>query len=300
MGKLVLAKQPALRAPYLLAGFGGWPNGGDVSTETVQFVQSALEADPIGEITADDLYIYSSPTLASRPIVSISHGVLQSLSFPVNTIYAWQHPHGGDHDLLFLQGVEPDLHWEQFAAAIVECVEVFQVQRLYTIGGYLDHAPHTRVPRISAVVTQPALRTELRAYEVDLTDYEGPTSIQSYLLARCQERGIEGISLWGSTPSYIQGGYPRVIQAMLQLLQQMWHLPLNLSPIEAQAAELEATLHEQIDSNPELAEYIKRLEHAYDLAEHEESDMEDTDGIVDEIQQFLRQRRTDRPDHDAS
>jgi chromosome condensin MukBEF ATPase and DNA-binding subunit MukB len=87
---------------------------------------------------------------------------------------------------------------------------------------------------------------------------------------------------------------------MLQLLRQMWHLPLNLSPIEAQAAELEATLHEQIDSNPELAEYIKRLEHAYDLAEHEEADAEDTDGIVDEIQQFLRQRRTDRPDHDAS
>ena len=289
MAKLVLTKRPSLHAPYLVAGFGGWPNGGNVSTDTVYFLQSTLKAERIGEITSDDLYIYSSPTLASRPITVIREGVLESLRFPSNTIFASQHL-GAEHDLLLLQGIEPDLHWQQFADAIVECLQTFKAQRLYTIGGYLDYAPHTRIPRLSAVVTDEALKDELEAYDVDLTDYEGPTSIQSYLLAACRAQGIEGISLWGGAPSYVQGSYPRLTQAMLQFLSQLWRLPLDLEEIEEQAIELEATLHEQIDTNPELADYIRRLEQVYDQAEGPQPDM-NTDAIVDEIQQFLRRRR---------
>jgi proteasome assembly chaperone (PAC2) family protein len=289
MAKLVLTKRPSLRAPYLIAGFGGWPNGGNVSTDTVYFLQSTLKAEQIGEITADDLYIYSSPTLASRPITVIRDGVLESLRFPSNALFACQRL-GAEHDLLLLQGIEPDLHWQQFADAIVECLQTFKAQRLYTIGGYLDYAPHTRIPRLSAVVTHDALKDELESYDVDLTDYEGPTSIQSYLLAACRAQGIEGISLWGGAPSYVQGSYPRLTQTMLQFLSQLWHLPLDLEEIEEQAIELEATLHEQIDTNPELADYIRRLEQAYDQAEGPQPDM-NTDTIVDEIQQFLRRRR---------
>jgi proteasome assembly chaperone (PAC2) family protein len=289
MAKLVLTKRPPLRAPYLIAGFGGWPNGGNVSTDTVYFLQSTLKAEQIGEITADDLYIYSSPNLASRPITVISEGVLESLRFPSNTLFACQRL-GAEHDLLLLQGIEPDLHWQQFADAIVECLQTFKAQRLYTIGGYLDYAPHTRMPRLSAVVTHEALKDELEAYDVDLTDYEGPTSIQSYLLAACRAQGVEGISLWGGAPSYVQGSYPRLTQAMLQFFSQLWHLPLDLEEIEEQAIELEATLHEQIDTNPELADYIRRLEQVYDQAEGPQPDM-NTDAIVDEIQQFLRRRR---------
>jgi proteasome assembly chaperone (PAC2) family protein len=289
MAKLVLTKRPSLRAPYLIAGFGGWPNGGNVSTDTVYFLQSTLKAEQVGEITSDDLYIYSSPTLASRPITVIREGVLESLRFPSNTIFACQRL-GAEHDLLLLQGIEPDLNWQQFADAIVECLQTFKAQRLYTIGGYLDYAPHTRMPRLSAVVTHEALKDELEAYDVDLTDYEGPTSIQSYLLAACRDQGIEGISLWGGAPSYVQGSYPRLTQVMLQFLSQFWHLPLDLEEIEEQATELEATLHEQIDTNPELADYVRRLEQVYDQAEGPQPDM-NTDAIVDEIQQFLRRRR---------
>ena len=285
----MLTKRPSLRAPYLIAGFGGWPNGGNVSTDTVYFLQSTLKAEQIGEITSDDLYIYSSPTLASRPITVIREGVLESLRFPSNTLFACQRL-GAAHDLLLLQGIEPDLHWQQFADAIIECLQTFKVQRLYTIGGYLDYAPHTRMPRLSAVVTHEALKDELEAYDVDLTDYEGPTSIQSYLLAACRAQGIEGVSLWGGAPSYVQGSYPRLTQAMLQFLSQLWRLPLDLEEIEEQAIELEATLHEQIDTNPELADYIRRLEQVYDQAEGPQPDM-NTDAIVDEIQQFLRRRR---------
>jgi proteasome assembly chaperone (PAC2) family protein len=294
MGKLALAQQPALHAPYLVAGFAGWPNGGGVSTDVVEFLKTYLDAERVGEITSDGLYIHSSPSLASRPVVTIQRGLMHSMYFPTNDLFAWQ-DQNGSHDLLLLLGIEPDLQWEQFAEAVFDCIRTFNVQRLYTIGGYLDYAPHTRVPRLSAVVTSKGLQAELAAYDVEPAEYEGPTSIQSYLLSLCQEEGIEGIGVWGGTPSYIHGAYPKVIQSVLRLLSQLWHLPLELGVFEEQTAELETSLHEQIDSNPELADYIKHLEQAYDMAEEEQPRFE-TDTMVDEIQRFLRRRRDDSGD----
>ena len=289
MGKLVLAEQPPLKAPYLVAGFAGWPDGGGVSTGVVDFLTSYLAAERIGEITADNFYIYSSPALASRPIVTVKQGLVQSLHFPSNELFVWRNQNG-PHDLVLLQGIEPDLHWQQFADALVECIDTLGVERVYTIGGYLDYAPHTRVPRLSAMVTHEFLQEALRLHDVEFAEYEGPTSIQSYLLSYCQEQGIEGVGFWGGTPSYIQGSYPKVTQSMLELLSQLWHLPLELGMFEEQTAELESSLHEQIDSSPELAEYIKRLEQAYDMDEPEPP-LFGTDTMVDEIEQFLRRRR---------
>jgi proteasome assembly chaperone (PAC2) family protein len=289
MAKLLLTHQPPLQAPYLLAGFAGWPDGGGVSTGVVDFLVSYLAAERIGEIPLDDLYIASSPSSASRPVVQIQQGLIQSLHFPVNEIYTWQSQSEAP-DLILLQGIEPDLNWQEFVEAVMECVEVFGVQRVYTVGGYLDYAPHTRVPRISATVTHPELQKALSAYDVEQADYEGPTSIQSFLLAHCQSVGVEGIGLWAGTPSYIQGTYPKVVQVVLELLSRIWKLPLEFSMFEEQTAELESSLHEQIDSSPELAEYIKRLEQAYDSAEHEQPSF-GPDTMVDEIQQFLRRRR---------
>src|SRR2546430_16766368 len=90
MAKLVLTKRPSLRAPYLIAGFGGGPNGGNVSTDTVYFLQSTLKAEQIGEITSDDLYIHSSPTLASRPITIIREGPLEWPRFAAKTLFGGQ------------------------------------------------------------------------------------------------------------------------------------------------------------------------------------------------------------------
>jgi proteasome assembly chaperone (PAC2) family protein len=289
MSKLVLNQRPALRAPHLIAGFAGWPDGGGVSTSVVDFLISYLAAEQIGEISANDLSIYTSPALASRPIVKIQQGLIESLHFPANEVYAWK-SEGEAPDLVLLQGIEPDWNWQDYVEAVVECAQTLGVKRVYTIGGYLDYAPHTRIPRISAIATDAELLDTLQPYDIEPHDYDGPTSIQTYLLSHCQDVGIEGVGLWAGTPSYIQGTYPKVTQVVLEFLSQLWQLPLELGWFEEQTAELESTLHEQIDSSPELAEYIKRLEHAYDTAESEPPDV-GPDAIVDEIQQFLRRRR---------
>lgn len=88
MSKLVLNQRPALRAPHLVAGFAGWPDGGGVSTGVVDFLTSYLAAERIGELSTSELSIYTSPALASRPIVKVEQGRIESLHFPVNELYA--------------------------------------------------------------------------------------------------------------------------------------------------------------------------------------------------------------------
>src|SRR5688500_3224466 len=90
MSKLVLNRQPALQAPHLIAGFAGWPDGGGVSTGVVDFLISYLGAELIGEISANELSIYTSPALASRPMVKVQQGLIESLQFPANEVYAWK------------------------------------------------------------------------------------------------------------------------------------------------------------------------------------------------------------------
>jgi proteasome assembly chaperone (PAC2) family protein len=204
MGKLLLTKQPSLRAPYLIAGFAGWPNGGGVSTDVVEYLKSFLAAERIGEITPEDFYVHSSPALASRPIVTIREGVVRSLQFPTNELYAWQ-SQDGEHDLILLLGIEPDLHWQQFAEAVLACMQTFTVQRLYTVGGYLDYAPHTRMPRISGVVTQEALLQELAPYEIELTDYEGQ-QVFSRICCRSAKSGTSRGSACGEVRQAIFKG----------------------------------------------------------------------------------------------
>ena len=212
------------------------------------------------------------------------------MRFPSNTLHSWQCPQDGEHDLILLEGVEPDLHWQEYVAAILTCAEALSGAADLHDRRLSRPRAHTRTPRIAAVVTDAALRPELMAYDVELTDYEGPTGIQSYLLAACQERGIEGISLWGGTPTYIEGSYPHVAQAMLRLLCRMWRLAVDLQPIEEHAAELDGALHAQLDNHPDLAEYVKRLEHG--LRHGSERAAERGYGRHrDEIQQFLRQSR---------
>ena len=55
MDRLALTHTPDLRAPYLVAGFGGWANGGEVSTDVVEFLQTNLRTESLGEITSDGL-----------------------------------------------------------------------------------------------------------------------------------------------------------------------------------------------------------------------------------------------------
>src|SRR5499426_2593789 len=176
MARLILRHEPPLQAPSLVIGFAGWANAAGLSVEVVSQLQSLLDTDAIGTLEAPECYAITNPSLAHRPITTIRGGLIETLRLPTTEVHALQ---GGEEqpELLLIQGLEPDLHWQEYVQALWSLIERFSVRRVYTIGSYYDQIPHTRPPHVTAVVSEAHLKAALRSQRIDFTSYEGPTSI---------------------------------------------------------------------------------------------------------------------------
>jgi proteasome assembly chaperone (PAC2) family protein len=296
MARLILREEPRLQSPGLVIGFAGWANAAELSVEVIAQLQSLLSTEAIGTLDAPECYVITNPSLAHRPITTIRGGLVEEMRFPETEVHAWQgddtHP-----GLLLIQGLEPDLHWQDFIESLWSLIARFNVRRVYTIGSYYDQLPHTRPPRVNAVVSNPHLKAELRPHHVEFTRYEGPTSMQTFLLYTCQQRQVEGISLWGGVPPYLQGSYPRGVVRILSVLSKLMGLTLDTIALQDWINEFERMLEQQVTKNEELQSFITQLEAAYDQSIND-TDMQHGDEIVEEIQQFLRQRQ--RPGEPSS
>jgi proteasome assembly chaperone (PAC2) family protein len=288
MARLILRHEPPLQAPSLVIGFAGWANAASLSIEVVSQLQSLLGTDAIGTLEAPECYVITNPSLAHRPIATIRGGVVEELRLPTMEVHALQGA-GTQPELLLIQGLEPDLHWQEYIEALWSLINRFGVRRVYTIGSYYDQIPHTRPPHVSAAVSDVHLKAVLRSQHVEFTSYEGPTSIQTFLLYTCQQRQIEGVSLWGGVPPYLQGSYPRGVVRILSVLSKLIDCGIDSSALQSWVSEFESVLQQQMAKNDELQAFIKQLETAYDQT-MTDTDVQHGDEIVEEIQQFLRQR----------
>jgi proteasome assembly chaperone (PAC2) family protein len=289
MARLILHHEPSLQTPTLVIGFAGWANAASLSVEVVSQLQSLLDSDAIGTLEAPECYVITNPSLAHRPITTIRGGLVEELRLPTTDVHVVEGS-GTQPELLLVQGLEPDLHWHAYVEALWSLINRFGVRRVYTIGSFYDQIPHTRPPHVTAVVSDLHLKAALRAQHVDFTSYEGPTSIQTFLLYSCQQRQIEGVSLWGGVPPYLQGSYPRGVVRILSILSKLIGFSIDSSALQSWISEFESMLQQQVAKNDELQAFIKQLEAAYDQTVTD-TDVQHGDEIVEEIQQFLRQRQ---------
>src|SRR5438045_4546895 len=93
----------ALDGATLVLAFGGWMDGGDVSTGTVRRLVELLGARPVAEIDPEPFYILNFPgsmemAALFRPAIKIEDGVVTSLEMPANVFYC----HEPANLLLFL------------------------------------------------------------------------------------------------------------------------------------------------------------------------------------------------------
>lgn len=294
---LIMEKRPELQEPALIAGFGGWPNAAGISTEVVNNLREIVGAQKIGEINPEEFYVFTSVApITTRPVTEVRGGVVDELFFPNQEIFAWS-AKGEGKDLLLISGVEPDLKWQTYADIIFQLTSEFGVKQLYTLGGYYDNVPHTKAPRISAVVNDSALKKRLQGQDVVYTDYQGPTSIQSFLLMESRKYNVESISLWGAIPYYIKVNYPKAYHKLLGILLQLLEIELDISYLEEAARKMDVELALKIKEDPKLADYVKELERVYEMS-MEQPEHIDPEDIVDDIQEFLKRERGEEEEED--
>ena len=289
MSNLIFSESPELRKPKVVAGFSGWANAGEVSSGAVAYLKSKLNPTKYAEFDPEPFYDFTN----ARPHGVITDGVVKSLKFVSNEFFYWENVKG-EHDLILFLGTEPHLMWRQFSEDFFSAFQDSDPDELILLGSFYDSTPHTRDPIVSAAVNDSGMRDTLAEFDLQFTDYEGPTSIHSVLEHACVEMGIPSISLWTGTPHYLPTANPKAWRAVLDRLLPILGIDLDLRDLNRREDRLIKQVEQALSQNPKLQRYVRQLENALEVKEDDDSFQ--SEEIIKSLEDFLRQRQHDGPE----
>ncbi len=297
-GCLVMQNEPELLAPYIVVGFSGWLNAGEVSTGSVEYLRRKLGASKFAHIEPQGFHIYQipspSPEQNLRPRARIEEGVVKTLDLPKNDFYFWKS--GTSHDLILFSGVEPNMGWPEYAQAILDVARRFQAVRIYALGGVFDQVPHTRKTRFFSVVSHPRLKNDIKAFAPFLF-YEGPCSFTTMLLHLAGRQGIEAAGITARVPLYIQDYNARACYDLLKTVCHLAGLDIDLSELKQAGEGLVEMMNNNFSQNKTAMEQLKKIEEMFDAALQEEpyqAPGEDYDKLIEDL---LRMKSEGRKPH---
>ena len=290
---VIVTKKPGLRNPAMICGISGWVDGGEAATGSVEYLVQKLSAQEFARIPIDRFHVFQVPgQIASRPLIKIEDGIITEHSYPQNQFYYIANP-ASDKDLILFQGTEPNLHWDEYAEAILHVVSEFQVSRIYLLGGVLDKIPHTREPNVSCACSKPDLKVEMLKYGVRFTSYEGPSRFGTTLLYVCQQKGIEMVSLTARVTYYpeysiVVSHNPKSIRALIKRLNSIICLNLDMSDLDEEVVDFENRLGKIANRSADFHSYLEKLEKNYVELKYEEPFELTADEAVQIAEDFLK------------
>jgi len=280
----------------MVLGISGWVDGGLVATGSVEYLMDRLGTRKFAEIPLSPFHIYQVPgQLVLRPYISIEEGLLTQHRFSENVFYYWTNP-DGDHDLILFWGTEPNLNWEEYANSILGVADEYSVDRIYLLGGVLDRTPHTREPLVSCACSSRELREEMRKYNVQYTNYEGPGRFGTTLLYMCQQEQRLMVALTARVTYYPEFNIvvprnPKSIRALLRRLKPLLGLSPNMADLDKECQEFEKKLDKMMGQNTELRDYVRQLEKDYPEDGYQEPLDMSGDEAVRLAEEFLKEKK---------
>ena len=251
--ELIIEHMPELSQPVLILGFEGWSNGGNVAVGMVDYLIQTLGATRFASINLKDFCRLDDV----RPTVRIQGGQLKEVSLPKASFYAVPRKET-EVDLILFKANEPHLRWDAFVETVLSLCKQLGVGLIISLGGLQDNVIHTDAI-ISGLASSPELLERLEQNEVIPIDYEGPGAIHSLILQQAKAMGIQGISLWGHCPFYVQGTHLRLLCRMAMVLADLAGFDLDTTELEKGWMQLARQIQRFIDDNPELQKVIKEL-----------------------------------------
>jgi predicted ATP-grasp superfamily ATP-dependent carboligase len=233
---LELWERPHAQEMVMIAGWEQWADAGSISSALPYYIIEQTEARKIGEIGRDGYYLFQIPGTHHllRPVVKLDEGLVRSMSAPKNEFY---YADRGNVGLLIFAGDEPHMNEDAYMDAILDAAEQLNVRRIISLGGVYGSMP----------------------YAVRFSNYEGGTTISTFLVHKAGQRGMEALAFHGFVPAYDFGQSSYAAQglriendykAWYDLVRRMNHMlgiGVDVSHLREQADELVSTMENQID-----------------------------------------------------
>jgi proteasome assembly chaperone (PAC2) family protein len=270
-----------------VVAFAGWNDAASAATNAARFVVRRLGARRFATIDPEPFFDFRE----SRPTVRINSKGERTINWPSNEFFYARNP-TGPHDVVVAIGTEPGLRWQTFASNYRSLFRDLNVTMAVSLGALMSDVPHTRDVRVTGSALDPAIAAELN---LAASRYQGPTGILGVLHNVLRETELPAASLWANVPHYITTAQnPPATAALLRRLQPILGLEFDISELSAASARFVAEVDTAISGNPEIQQYVQRLEQAVDSGEEREDEAlpEGTDVVLD-VEEFLRSQRED-------
>lgn len=195
---------------------------------------------------------------------------------------------------LLLHGVEPDVQWERWVAAVRQVVERFDVPLVVGLHGIPMGVPHTRPVSVTAHATRDALVADHTSF---FGTVQVPASVAALLELRLGQAGHDAMGFAVHVPHYLaQSPFPAAGLEGLRQVERATGLDLRVAGLEAAAAETMREVERQVEGSSEVAAVVQALEEQYDAFTRsvgrtsllaQATDLPTAEEIGAELEQFL-------------
>lgn len=274
---------PSLTDPVMIAAFEGWNDAGEAASLAITHLREVWQAELLMELDPEEYYDYQ----VNRPHISLDDSGVRQLEWPATRVYVARIPLF-PRDVVLIQGIEPNMRWQQFTREILGLAAELDVNLVVTLGALLSDSPHTRPVPVTGSTTDGRLAADLG---MEPSSYEGPTGIVGVIQEACERFGIAAVSLWAAIPHYVgQAPSPKGTLALVRKVEDVLDIPVPLGELVEEARAWEIGVDELAEDDEEVADYVRQLEQARDTTELPEASGE---AIAREFERYLRRRSTD-------
>ena len=277
--------------PVLVHAMRGFVDAGSAGQLAASHLVTELQTVRLATFDIDQLFDYRS----RRPAMTFDS---TTWSFSAEPELALDLVHDATGvPFLLLHGLEPDVQWERYSAAVRQLVERFDVPLTVGIHGIPMGVPHTR----PLAVTAHGTRSELIA---DHTSWFGavqvPASASALIEYRLGQSGHDAMGFAVHVPHYLaQSPFPQASIIALENVQRATGLDLRVAALTTAAHEATEEIERQVEASPEVTAVVHALEEQYDSFARsigrtnllaETSEIPTADELGEEFERFLAQQ----------
>jgi predicted ATP-grasp superfamily ATP-dependent carboligase len=263
-----LWEKPRAEEKYMIVGWHQWADAGAISSGLPQYLIKKMKARKIGEIMPDAFYLFQIPGTHHllRPEIKLEEGFRKSLTSQSNEFFYTGDARKG---LVLFLGEEPHMNADQYADAMLDVAEALEIKRIAAVGGVYGAMPYDKAREVSCVYSLRDMKEELSKYAVRFSNYEGGTTIGTYLVDRAEKRDMELFVFYAFVPAYDFSQLSTLVQGiriendfkawydLMRRFNHMFDLNIDLSELEQQSEELLLSMEAEID---ELDEQMPQLQ----------------------------------------
>ena len=267
---------PKAENMILILGWRQWADAGSISSGLPQYLIDITGARKIGSISSDGFYIFQIPGTHHlvRPRIRLEDGYRQEIEEPRNEFY---YTEIGEQGVVIFLGDEPHMNVQRYAQTFFDAIKLLGITNVAGVAGVYGPTPYDKDRQISCIYSLPHMRSGLDNYALNFSNYEGGSSIGSFLVSAAEAEKIPFIVLYGFVPAYdfAQSALqPHGIQIendfkawydIIRRLNHMFGLRLDLTELGQRTEEMIQTIDEKIEEmaeeNPGLnvKAYLERL-----------------------------------------